>query len=104
MAINDTLNAELNPGFRSNKTWKRRPPGEPATPQFLWNRRNQEKLTAHAVVRAALRSGEIKRGPCEICGSSIVDAHHDDYGQPLVVRWLCRRDHQQLHAALRRAA
>jgi hypothetical protein len=51
-----------------------------------------------------MRDGTLKRGACELCGSFVVDAHHDDYSKPLTVRWFCRRDHQQLHAAERRAA
>ncbi len=43
------------------------------------------------------RAGLIQREPCEVCGSPEVDAHHEDYDQPLRVRWLCRRHHWQEH-------
>ena len=72
--------------------------------QNKWNAKNRNKLRAHRAVAAALRRHELKRGKCEVCGSFRVDAHHDDYAQPLVVRWFCRKHHQQLHAALRRTA
>ena len=90
--------------FGGTKTWKRRDPQLPPTPQVKWNRENRQKLEAHEAVRRALRDGTLKRGKCEVCGSFTVEAHHDDYAKPLEVRWLCRGDHQRHHAALRRAA
>lgn len=86
------------------KTWKRRDPALPPTPQKKWASANRDKLKAHSIVRQALRKGVLKRGKCEYCGSFRVEAHHDQYDEPLVVRWFCRRHHQQLHSALRRAA
>jgi hypothetical protein len=100
--MNETLNANLNPTFK--KTWNRRAANQPPTAQHRWNSRSRDKLEAHAIVRVALRKGSLRRGRCEVCGSYRVDAHHDDYTQPLVVRWLCRRHHQRLHADLRCAA
>ena len=35
--------------------------------------------------------------PCEICGATKVDAHHDDYTKPSEVRWLCRKHHNEHH-------
>jgi hypothetical protein len=72
--------------------------------QNKWNAGNRDKLRAHRAVAAALRRRELKRGKCEVCGSFRVDAHHDDYTLPLVVRWFCRKHHQQLHAEQRRAS
>ena len=89
--------------YTSKKTWNRRPPGKPATPQKRWAEQNREKLKAQAIVRQAIRSGKLRRGRCEVCNSLMVDAHHDSYADPLVVRWLCRKHHQQLHAAERAA-
>lgn len=53
--------------------------------------------TAHALVGKAIRRGELVRQPCEACGSTEVDAHHDDYSKPLDVRWLCRTHHKHHH-------
>lgn len=58
---------------------------------------NPEKIRAHQLLNEALRIGAVRRQPCEVCGSRRVDAHHDDYAQPLTVRWLCRRDHTRVH-------
>jgi hypothetical protein len=60
--------------------------------------RSKVQLRAQSAVRRALKRGDLFRLPCEVCGSANnVDAHHDDYSQPLSVRWLCRSHHQQHH-------
>ena len=41
--------------------------------------------------------GLLKDKPCLVCGSEKVEAHHIDYKQPLNVRWLCHKDHLELH-------
>jgi hypothetical protein len=39
-----------------------------------------------------------------VCGATEhVHGHHDDYQKPLVVRWLCRRHHGEVHRRSRRA-
>lgn len=88
--------------YSGKKAWSRRDPGLPPSPQLRWAEANREKLKSQAAVRVALRQKKLTRGKCEICGSLRVDAHHDDYSKPLEVRWLCRRHHQQWHAALRK--
>lgn len=71
--------------------------------QADWRRANPHKYDAHLAVEAALRRGELVKGPCEVCGVGEsdgvrIDGHHDDYSKPLEVRWLCRRHHTRLHA------
>jgi hypothetical protein len=56
--------------------------------------------TAHDILNAAIKSGRIKRGPCEVCGKPKAHGHHDDYSKPLEVRWLCQKHHMQHHAAV----
>lgn len=56
-----------------------------------------ERNRAKNHVAYALKTGRLTRSPCEVCGSHKVDAHHDDYSQPLKVRWLCRKHHYDLH-------
>lgn len=64
-----------------------------------------EKITAKIEVMKAIRSGRLIRYPCEKCakspiandGRSLVHAHHDDYSQPLAVRWLCVSCHHSEH-------
>ncbi len=59
--------------------------------------RNPDKRKAHGVIANAIRRGKMKRMPCEECGSEKSEAHHDDYSQPLNVRWLCRNHHLAFH-------
>ncbi len=56
-----------------------------------------EKYRARNAVNNAIRDGRLVRQPCEKCGNTKVDAHHDDYSQPLNVRWLCRTCHLKEH-------
>lgn len=48
-------------------------------------------------VRVALKSGALVKMPCESCGKTQVQAHHDDYNKPIDVRWLCVRCHSEWH-------
>ena len=56
---------------------------------------------AHAQVARALLDGRlVKPKHCEECGRFVetsrnLHAHHDDYSQPLIVRWLCPRCHRR---------
>ncbi len=65
--------------------------------QTSWRRANLSKYRAQLAVQRALMSGTLQKQPCEVCGASIVDAHHDRYDQPLDVCWLCRTHHVKLH-------
>jgi hypothetical protein len=67
------------------------------TRQANWRRQNAEKYRAHLTVQRALKSGDLTKQRCEVCGSRQTDAHHDDYDDPLKVRWLCRQHHIRLH-------
>lgn len=69
--------------------------------QKRWNNSHREARRAHDKVRKAIQAGTLKRGKCEVCGSLRVEAHHDDYTEPLVVRWLCRADHLAFHRSQR---
>jgi transposase-like protein len=62
---------------------------------------------AHNVVEQAVRVGLIERKTsCETCGAAgvfedgrtTIQAHHDDYNKPLVVRWLCQPCHHEWHS------
>lgn len=66
--------------------------------------RDPVKVRARALVRAAVRYGRLKRGPCAHCGLNDGKAHghHEDYSKPLDVIWLCvgchRKQHEGHHA------
>lgn len=59
--------------------------------------RNVEKSRARNAVSNALRDGKIVKMPCEVCGNHVVTAHHEDYSQPLRIKWLCRSCHFHAH-------
>jgi hypothetical protein len=84
-----------------------------ASPRFRgWRSRNHsfyasrfrakhpEKFAAHRAVHQAVRAGHlVKSDRCEICGEPAakpLHGHHDDYSQPLAVRWVCRPCHRVL--------
>lgn len=52
---------------------------------------------ARTSVNQAVRYGKIKKMPCEICGTEPAEAHHDNYNNPLKVRWLCKKCHSEWH-------
>ncbi len=60
---------------------------------------NRIKHAAHVIVRQAITRKLLKRPlACEKCGERCrAHAHHDDYAQPLTVRWLCAACHQAWH-------
>ncbi len=63
-----------------------------------WRNDNPKKYKAHNKINSAIRSGNIKKLPCELCGSDEkMHAHHDDYEYPLSIRWLCSSCHSQWH-------
>lgn len=62
---------------------------------------NPERAAARKAVRRALSTGTIKRpDTCSDCStpSITLHAHHDDYSEPLNVRWLCPTCHLRRHA------
>lgn len=54
------------------------------------------------LVNEAIHDGVLVRQSCRQCGASEALAHHEDYGRPLDVIWLCRKCHAQRHAEIRR--
>lgn len=64
--------------------------------------KNPMMIKAHKRVAYAIKVGKLIKQPCEGCGSTEVQAHHDDYWKPLDVRWLCdpchRKHHQEMKA------
>jgi hypothetical protein len=73
-----------------------------AVKQYRQKRRQHhpEKCVANSAVSYAVHSGRLHRQPCEVCGNPKSQGHHDDYGKPLNVRWLCRKHHLQVHGKI----
>lgn len=62
-------------------------------------KRNRQHDNARARVKHAVNLGLlIKPESCSSCGSiGPIDGHHEDYGKPLEVEWLCRNCHGKRH-------
>ena len=60
------------------------------------------RLRAYSAISRAIRRGEVKRGPCSMCGSEKrTHGHHEDYRRPLDVTWLCPSCHGRRHRQIR---
>ncbi len=69
-----------------------------------YSKNNKIKRQAHRIVHRAIESGKLVRLPCEKCNSSEdIEAHHDNYNEPLNVRWLCPKHHAELHNLYRKS-
>jgi ribosomal protein S27AE len=64
-----------------------------------WAESNLIKRAAITIVNNAVRDGRLEKGKaCANCGKTgRLEAHHDDYAFPLVVRWLCCKCHREWH-------
>lgn len=66
-----------------------------------WFKKRDSKVTPQDKARAqfaqAVKSGKIKRQPCEVCAEPKSHGHHPDYKEPLVVNWLCVKHHAEVH-------
>ena len=64
-----------------------------------YNLNNPYKRKAHSLIRCAIRRGDLIRP--NSCSECLKDgkphAHHDDYNNPLDVRWLCDICHADWH-------
>lgn len=58
------------------------------------------KQLARSRLNEALKRGLVtKPAQCQ-CGSLKVEAHHENYEMPLLVKWLCRACHADIHRVL----
>ena len=51
-----------------------------------------------------LKRGILTKKNCELCANTNSEMHHRDYSKPLLVTWLCRTCHLNLHEELRKGA
>ena len=58
------------------------------------------RVTASRRVAAAIGRGSLEAERCRVCGSLGSDAHHEDYGQPFLIWWLCASHHKIRHAEI----
>lgn len=62
-----------------------------------WQAHHPAAVKAHRILQAAVRRGEVQRGPCVACGKPSAHGHHDNYSKPLDVTWLCHACHVEHH-------
>lgn len=60
-------------------------------------KRTPGKTRARTKVANAIKSGKLVKLPCEKCGDTKSQAHHEDYRKPLDVMWLCFKHHREQH-------
>jgi ribosomal protein S27AE len=99
-AKNRDSNGSRNPNWRGGVAGLKASVGRIRS----YRQKYPQKYLAHRVAWNAIRTGVLKRKPCEVCGSNNVQAHHDDYSKPLSVRWLCKADHMRHHREFRESA
>jgi hypothetical protein len=58
-----------------------------------------ERVLARTKLNNAIRSGKIQRpNKCSVCMTvGKIQAHHDNYNEPFVVKWLCTSCHRKEH-------
>lgn len=86
-----TVNAAVNRARSREKA------GGAAALNKIWESKNPGKARAHKIVERHLKLGNIRKKPCERCGSLDAHAHHEDYSIPLEVMWLCPLHHKERH-------
>ncbi len=62
-----------------------------------WRADDVRRQKAHNAVCRAILNGKLVSKPCERCGETKTEAHHEDYDQPLNVVWFCSVCHKQRH-------
>jgi hypothetical protein len=67
-----------------------------------WKAANKVKVAAHKKVWIAVKNGTlVKPLTCSRCGGiKRLHAHHEDYGKPLEVVWVCSSCHKLIHEGL----
>jgi hypothetical protein len=74
-------------------------PERKAAQKRYWKERAKRdpiRVQAQAKLSRAIRTGRLKKEPCEICGTTEkIQGHHEDYNKPLEVRWLCFKHHRE---------
>jgi hypothetical protein len=56
-----------------------------------------EKGRARGLIMRLVKTGKLKRLPCEKCGNIKTEAHHPDYSKPAKIKWLCVEHHKLEH-------
>jgi hypothetical protein len=68
----------------------------PRKPYSLLTPEQKKKASAAAYLKSYVKRGVLEKLPCEFCGDSNSEGHHEDYNFPLFVIWLCRKHHMEV--------
>lgn len=89
--------ATLNCNGENNRNWK----GGLTNNRYAYKLKDKQRYPEHhrarEAVKRAKKSGKLIAEPCFNCGEKNVEAHHEDYSKPLVVKWMCVKCHHALH-------
>jgi len=58
------------------------------------------KNLARWYAKRMVAKGVIEKQACALCGAPEAQKHHPDYDKPLLIVWLCRDCHRELHNKL----
>lgn len=84
---------------KKTNDYRKRHPIVAAVSQRNYVARHPQKVKAHSLVYRNIKSGILVKMPCGICGCEKVEAHHENYSNPLEVKWLCVPHHKAWHRA-----
>jgi len=85
------MTAERKRLAKHYKKWRSTPERLALYAEYRKKRYDKVKMKARNATR------KLTKQPCEKCGAKKVEAHHDDYAEPLNVRWLCSCCHNLWH-------
>ena len=57
----------------------------------------RQKANCRAHTKVYVERGNLVKESCCNCGHDHTEAHHSDYSNPKLVRWVCRPCHLELH-------
>ena len=57
----------------------------------------KKKEIARAYTKVYLKRGKITKENCSVCGDLNSQIHHLNYDKPLLIQWLCRPCHLNMH-------
>ena len=66
----------------------------------------KDNSASNKVYEATIKGVLIRPDECSVCCKSggMIEAHHDNYNFPLIVKWLCRKCHHEWHKTNRAIA
>lgn len=62
--------------------------------QRTYEQKNKQKIYARMIIRSYIHKRKLTRDICAICGiNDNIEAHHENYDEPLHIMWLCTEHH-----------